>query len=412
MERRETSRPRILVVTSVLAVPGGNPWLLDDLVSALQEHADVDVLVLDVNTPRARGRNDRDGVRVWSVGPEGPAEGLPRRLAAYVRGWVRLHTEVAPRLRRGTYDLAVFTSPGTVTAGFPARVRRAGVARRLLFVLWDFFPVHHAEIGRIPSGMVEQALKRVERACIEDCDVIAVMTARNEEFLRAYHPGLRAGTVILPPWSADATEALTDSKRDRFTVVFGGQLTLGRGVETLVDAAQILQERGVDAAIEIYGWGPAREELADRAARSGIHLLTFHDPLPRHEYRRMLRTVHAGVAVTVPDVSVPTFPSKIVDYGQAGIAVVACLEDTSDVGALITQSGAGVTCSAGDSVGLAAALEDLAAREASTGDATTMGQRSRSLYESTMSADSAARTVLAVALGTDATTGKQEGSRT
>ena len=28
-----------------------------------------------------------------------------------------------------------------------------------MFVMWDFFPVHHAEIGRVPSGLPEAALK-------------------------------------------------------------------------------------------------------------------------------------------------------------------------------------------------------------------------------------------------------------
>jgi glycosyltransferase involved in cell wall biosynthesis len=298
-----------------------------------------------------------------------------------------------------TYDLCVFTSPAVVSGGLPARLRRRGIARQLLFVLWDFFPIHHTEIGRVPSGPLESVLKRAELACIQDCDVIAVMSPRNAEFLRAYHPGLRSRTVLVPPWSAEAVTPSAAEKRTVFTVVFGGQLTRGRGVETLIDAARLLQAREVDVAIEVYGWGPLRDELALLAEGSDLRLLTFHDPLPREQYRAMLRTVHAGVAITVPGVSVPTFPSKIVDYAQASIAVIACLEETSDVDKLVAGSGAGITCTAGDPLGLADAIADLAKQESRSGAATHMGLRARRLYDSTLSAEAAARTVLSVAAG-------------
>jgi glycosyltransferase involved in cell wall biosynthesis len=266
-----------------------------------------------------------------------------------------------------------------------------------MFVMWDFFPVHHAEIGRVPSGLPEAALKAAERATIDACDVVAVMSPRNADFLRTYHGGLTARTVILPPWAADAPDSPPVPKRDVFTVVFGGQLT--RGVEDLIEAARLLEDEGVAATIEVYGWGPHRDDLVALAAERRAGLLSFHDPLPRDDYRRMLRSVHAGVAVTVPDVSVPTFPSKIVDYAQSSIAIIACLEEATDVGRLVVDSGAGVTCTAGDPRSLAAAIRDLARGEASDGAATAMGRNARVLFEAELSSEAAARTVLTVALG-------------
>jgi glycosyltransferase involved in cell wall biosynthesis len=389
--------PRVLVVTSVFAPVGGNPWLIDDLVEVMaQKGAVVDVVVLDTKQPRPRGRqaSATDGVAVWSVGPERAPASRTRALTAYLGGFARLHTSTWRQIRHRDYDLCVFTSIAVATGGFPARVRRAGVARTLVLVMWDFFPIHHVEIGRVPSQL-SPWLRRAESAAISASDVVAVMSPRNADFLHAYHPHLDARVIDVPPWSAESPATRDPAPRDdTFTVVFGGQLTAGRGVETLLEAARLLGERGDPADIHVYGWGPSRLALQEAARSTGLTNLTFHDPVPREDYRRLLRRAHLGVAVTVPDVSVPSFPSKIVDYCQAALPSIVCVEDSTDAGQIVELAGAGIAVPAGDAVALAEAIRRVRLDPSAWN---SMSEAARELYDTRFTVDAAATAILAVA---------------
>lgn len=230
---------------------------------------------------------------------------------------------------------------------------------------------------------------------MKHADAVVLMTPRNAEFFAAYYPELHPDVLIHPPWGrATKDDPIRETSRGRFTVVFGGQLVRGRGVETLISAARILEDREVEVEIRIVGSGPDREQL-EQAAR-GVGAVTFVDRVPRRDYLRMLAGADCGVAVTVPDVSVPSFPSKIVDYTRMGLPVVVALEDSSDAGSLVEGSGAGLAVPAGDADRLADAIEQLT-RERTAGTLDQRSTASRRFFEEQFDVAVVARAVLAQA---------------
>ncbi len=122
--------------------------------------------------------------------------------------------------------------------------RRGGPV--VVLVQWDFFPIHHEQIGRLPRLLSRRILKCLERSAIGVADTILVMSRKNAEFLARYHPGLSAHVEVQPTWGGKLNGGINASGKgrdQRFTVVFGGQLTAGRGVEGLLKAADLLQQR-------------------------------------------------------------------------------------------------------------------------------------------------------------------------
>ncbi len=389
---------RLLVFAGEFSTTLDDRWLLDDIVDELAaQGAVVDVIVFDNNRPRPRGVSVRNGgrVRVISVGPER----RPRRFALkawnYLYSAWLMHTKVYRLVGRARYDLALFTSVGIMTAGVPARLKANGKVEKLLFVLWDFFPVHQVEIGRLPGTSWVESLRHAEYLSFARADVVAVMTPANSSFLAAYHPRYRGRVILLPPWAQSFTEDESTGRQTTvFTAIFGGQLVAGRGVETLLHAARSLDLRGSRIRIVIAGEGPLRGGLESMARSLGLSNVTFLGALPRPEYRELLKTAHVGIAATVAGVSVPSFPSKIVEYCRASLPVVACLEEATDAGKILLQSGAGASVPANDEEALAAALENMEAQHRS-GELHVMSKAARSLFDSTLSATHAARTILA-----------------
>lgn len=382
---------KILLVTANFAAPGINTWLLDDLVAAFTDAGhEVDVVVHSPTVPRPRGlaAPESGPVRIFSVGASAAPVGALAKLRSYIAtGW-RLHTTGWGFVKSSSYDLCVYTSIGAFTYGFPGRVRRAAIAKSLLFVMWDFFPIHQLEIGRINLRGAHGLLRRLERAAISPADVIATMSPANEAFMRAYHPGLSGDYIVIPPWAAHSP-IVASEKNDRFTVLFGGQLAKGRGVDTLLNAARLLREDGSDVDVVIAGAGPDEATLKAMAERLDLANVRFAGQLDRTAYRAMLGRVHAGIAVTVPGVSVPSFPSKIVEYCANSLPVIVSVEPTSDAGHLVEVYGAGLVTPAGDARRLADAIALMGA-EHDAGTLFARGSAARNLFENEFSVTVAA----------------------
>ncbi|WP_460519941.1 glycosyltransferase family 4 protein [Humibacter antri] len=402
---------RVLIVTGNFAGPRTNPWLLDDLTHEFAARGDrVDVILHDTKTARPRGISlVEDGrVRVMSVGPARLFGGPWGKALGFLNTIVGLHTRGIRHVRRHRYDLCIYTSIGLFSWGFPARLRAANIARRAVFILWDFFPVHQLEIGRIPRWSPARILRAVEAMTFRQADVVALMSPANEAFFHSYHPSARNATTIIPPWAAiDIPDDVR--KRQNFTVVFGGQLTLGRGVGTLLEAAAILQREGVEIELLIVGSGPTRGALEDMSASLALHNTTLLGALPRDEYRKLLATVHVGIAVTVPGVSPPTFPSKIAEYSGVGLPVIVCVERSSDAGSLVCDAGAGLSVPAGDAVELAGAIAELAG-EHERGSLVERSKRARILYERELSVAEAVQRLKGLAVEEGGTPSPNESS--
>ena len=171
---------RVLVVTGDLDISGEHPWLVDDLVQGLVDlGADVDVVRADPRRHRARA-SETAGLAYglvdlapprWTFGPATRLLG-DRGAALLRRAWTSGRLLLFGRDRRwapGRYDGVIQFSIGTFNAGLPgapaASVR--GRPAVVVFVLWDFFPVHQLEIGHMPSvPVLTRLLKRWERQAL------------------------------------------------------------------------------------------------------------------------------------------------------------------------------------------------------------------------------------------------------
>lgn len=388
---------RVLVFAGDFSTTEDDRWLIDDIVDEfVAQGALVDVLAFDNKRPRPRGvtRRNNGRVRIISVGPEKALTGRLAKVLSRLQSALLMHAQVLTTLRGRTYDLAVFTSVAVLSAGLPRLLRARGRVKHLTFVLWDFFPVHQIEVNRLPSNAVVRFLKHLELFNFAKADTVAVMSPANEAFLRKYHPRFEGRTIILPPWArTDSPVAAATPKAPAFTAIFGGQLVEGRGVETIVQAAALLHQKGSDLKIVIAGDGSLRERMEELAASLKLQNIDFLGSIPRPEYRSLLATAHVGIAATVTGVSVPAFPSKIVEYCRASVPVVACLDPASDAGELLQEFGAGILLEANDAEGLARVLVELESSYRN-GTLVPMAKAARRLFESRLSSARAAEAIL------------------
>ncbi len=387
---------RVLIVTGHFGGPNRDRWLLDDLADALVEHGhSVHVIVGDATKGRPSGSTQaHPRMRVTSVGVRRNRTSRLGKLLGYLQtGW-GLHTAGFRAARGEQYDAAIYTSISCFAWNLPGRLRRRGMVKRLVLVLWDFFPIHQLEIGRIRARWLARPLKAIEQQSMRQADAVALMSEANVAFFRNYFSKIDAPVVIVPPWSSSGEDSLDETRWESgvLVAVFGGQIAVGRGLETLLEAGRLVDER---VQIVIAGGGPDAARITELARE--IPSVRIAGSMPRHEYRRLLSTAHVGIAVTVPGVTPPSFPSKIVEYCGLGVPVLVAVERSSDAGKFVESRGAGISVPAGDPVALAGALTRFA-DEKESGRLRERALAARSLFEAELSAARAASALVDAAV--------------
>jgi len=352
---------RFLMIAMQYPVGAGQSYLTTELADALVAAGhDVEVLHLDWSAPpgsRVEEFRTATGVRVVRCGPKmlwGPGR-LVRDASKFV-----LSGRHAARIAGRYFDLAAFDvaiawMPATAIAPLVKRIGRARIRHRLLFI-WDFFPDHHHEIGRIPGGMVLKIARWWEQRLLKHFTAIICTLPGNADYLRKrFRVGQDQRVLVTPIWGVTRPALPIDraAVRRRYALpadsaiaVFGGQLTEGRGFEQMLAAADAALMAGSDLHFLFVGDGRLAPLLRDRASRQAN--LLYRPPLTRAAYLDLLGACDVGMVATVPGVTSFSIPSKTIDYLRAGLPIVAAVEHGNDFVDILHRFGVGSAVPFGD----------------------------------------------------------------
>jgi colanic acid biosynthesis glycosyl transferase WcaI len=159
------------------------------------------------------------------------------------------------------------------------------------------------------------------------------------------------------------------------TFVYVGTHAYYHGLETLIEAAVLLQRRE-DIAFLLIGDGPTREPMKELARKRGLTNVTF-GASPYEEMARCYSIAYASLAV-LKDIEVASKMrlSKVFPALSCGVPVI--FSGAGETPELLEQHGAGVGVRAEDAASLARTIEELAA---DPGRRDAMGRAARELAE-------------------------------
>jgi len=292
---------------------------------------------------------------------------LLHRASKFVLSARHLGREARGYLSQGEFDAVIAWMPASAFAPIVRDAARVGVAHRLLFI-WDFFPDHHAEIGRVPRGPVRWIARWREASLLRTFTTVFCTLPANCDYLRRRFrlaPGQQVR--VAPVWTRLEPAPPVDRARVRARhalperaplAVFGGQLAAGRGFDQMLEAAVLALRGDSPLAFVFAGDGPQADRLARFAAsRPNV----FHLPaLPVGEYRKLLGACEVGMVATVPGVTSQSMPSKALDYLKAGLPAVVAVEPGNQFAELVEQRHLGRAVPFGDARAFLRAAEFLA----------------------------------------------------
>jgi colanic acid biosynthesis glycosyl transferase WcaI len=270
------------------------------------------------------------------------------------------------KLRGRRFDAIFVWESSPVTVGLPAIVFRRTKRAPMAFWVLDLWPETLEAVGVVRSTRMLRWVGKLVTFIYARCDVIL---AQSHSFVPQIARWCRRETWIeyFPVWPESAFDRGAAHPAPEvpvaagsFNVMFAGNIGEAQDFPAILAAAEMLKEHAHIRWL-VVGDGSAAAWVKSEIVRRGLQDRMLM--LGRYPVDRMPGFyLHANaLLVSLKDepIFAMTIPGKLQSYFAAGIPVVAMLNgEGADV---VNRFGAGVTCPAGDSAALAAAVLKLAA---------------------------------------------------
>ena len=359
-----------LMLSTKYPVEPGQSWMSSDLADALRARGhDVTVVLIDWNATVGRATRTvvtATGVNVLDIAPRAiTGKGLlAYRISKMLLSQRHALKEMKRLIAPGKFDAMIAFTPASTLAG-PIRFAKK-IGTRILFI-FDFYPICQRELGMIPSGPVYQVALRREEALYRSFTKLVCNLPSNMSYLRK-HYRVRAEQAITsnPLWSdispvetppRDATRREFSLPLDRPIAIFGGQITDGRGIELMLDAARFAREANSPLHFLFVGEGRLVGQVKAAVTQGNVQHI---GAVSRDAYLGIASACDVGLAATVAGVSSFNFPTKTIDYLRVGLPVVAAVEPGSDFTDILTTYRVGNSADYSDPASFFAAAEHLA----------------------------------------------------
>ena len=277
-----------------------------------------------------RGRlrfGEVDGIRVIQVDvPYSNHDGLLKRSLSFLR----FASHSIRLAMTESYDL-LFATSTPLTAALPGIAARWLRRKRFVFEVRDLWPELPRAMGVIRNPVVLWPLSCLEWTAYKSAHGLIGLSPGIVNGIQRI-TGESKPVEIIP--NASDTELFQPSQKDPggqvtvtrpLTAVFTGAHGMANGLDAVLDAAQLLKDRGCDTIrIQFIGDGKLKPRLLARKKTASLDNCEFLDPMPKHELVEKLRQADVGLMVlaNVPDFYKGTSPNKFFDYLAAGLPVL------------------------------------------------------------------------------------------
>lgn len=290
------------------------------------------------------------------------------------------------RLRKERVDAILVYEPSPVTVGIPGAVLRWCKRAPMAFWVLDLWPETLKAVGIVRSDWGLRLVGQMVRWIYRRCDLILAQSKSFIPQIRRY-AGDSARIAHFPSWAESLfagnaaprpAEELAGAPGS-FTVLFAGNMGEAQDFPGILAAAEYLKDSHPHIRWVVLGDGRVKlwveQAIAARKLASCVLLLG------RFPVERMPSFFQGAdvllVSLKKEPIFAMTIPGKLQSYLAAGRPIVAMLD--GEGANLLHDAGAGLTCPAGDAVGLANAVVRLS--EMNDDERVQMGRKGLALYE-------------------------------
>lgn len=228
------------------------------------------------------------------------------------------------------YDV-LFATTTPLTAGIPGILARWLRRKPFVFEVRDLWPELPKEMGVIRNPFVLWLMSLLEWASYRSAHRCIGLSPGIVEGIKKR--GVDESKIAIVPNGCDLSifsersEAWRPDgvKASDLMAIFTGTHGVANGLNAILDAAQVLQERGrEDIKLVFVGQGKLKPELQKRAVELSLHNVVFHPPVNKQKLSNLMASADIGMQVlaNIPAFYYGTSPNKFFDYISAGLPVI------------------------------------------------------------------------------------------
>ncbi len=309
---------------------------------------------------------DADLLRTWVFAPVFRSQklGLVYRALNYMS--FNISSAIAGIVIRGDYDI-VFTlsSPpltNGIVGGLIAKLRGA----RAVFDVVDIYPDIAVKMNIWSNLPALSVMKLLEKVSYRLSSRIVVLSDGMKGSLK--DRGVTDAHVeVIPnyiqvsgdaPLPKDNPFAREYGLHEKFVVMYAGNVGIGRGVEILVEAAELLRDHE-DILFCIVGRGEHKDELVRQAEQRGLTNVVFPPRQPEENVPYIFSSADVSACTYKKGLAEFSVPSKLLAIMASARPAIISGERTSDAGQLVDEAGCGVCVPAEDARAFADAVLEL-----------------------------------------------------
>jgi glycosyltransferase involved in cell wall biosynthesis len=309
-------------------------------------------------------------------------QGSALRLVLNYLSFVVSAAVFGPWLLRGRrFDVIFVYAPSPILQAIPAIWLKWIKGARLVTWVQDLWPESLSATGFVRNRAIISAVAAVVRWIYRRNDLLLVQSPafvnRVERMAGqtpvAYHPN--PGEI---EFSKPGSRPICPLRLEPgFNVVFAGNLGTVQALDTILAAAQLLQNE-LDIKFILVGSGSRSEWLLQETRRRSLNNVRLAGRFPPTDIPGILAQASAVlVSLARNPILAETVPSKLQAYLAAGKPIIASLD--GEGAKVVMEAGAGFACPAEDAPALARAV--LMLRNAPQDDLDRMMVAGRSYYE-------------------------------
>jgi colanic acid biosynthesis glycosyl transferase WcaI len=264
-------------------------------------------------------------------------------------------------------DIYVVISP-PLLLGLAARIICLLKGRRYVFHVQDLQPDAALGLGMLKGKFLTKVLLWLETTAYEGAAFVSAISRSMCKIIVA--KGIDRGKVVyFPNWidrsaSSDLPaygtwKAMHGIDLSTPLVSYAGNLGVKQGLDTVIEAAKLVQEKK-KVAFVIAGDGVNKSELVKLSESLGLQNMTFCDVMLPAEHMALLVDSSLCVIPQKPGAAAAFLPSKLLNILALGKPVVTNCDPQSALFEAVVDGAFGENVAAGSASGMALAIIDLA----------------------------------------------------
>jgi glycosyltransferase involved in cell wall biosynthesis len=240
--------------------------------------------------------------------------------------------------------------------------------QRYVYLVHDVFPDAAVTLGYIsPDGLVRRVWDWVNRLSVNHASRVVVLCESMKAIMLAKggRPADAGKFHVIHNWVDEqnirplpkSENAFVEEHglRDKFVVLYSGNIGRSQDLETVVAAAERFQDK--DAVFLFIGDGGKKARLEGIVKERGLKNVRFLPYQPREILPLSLTCADVSLVALEKGIEGLSMPSKLYAILASGRALIALVESGYEVAGIIESADCGKSVAPGDVDGLARALE-------------------------------------------------------